>query len=97
MIEVKTIYDLPITMTCASEVEYLSVALGIDPWQALEQIIETWHDLTFDAPINQRSLTLEDGESIENQDNPLDVIEAKLERISGLCDQLIEKLDLTSL
>jgi hypothetical protein len=43
VIEVKTIYDLPITMACASEVEYLSVALGIDSWQALEQIIGGWY------------------------------------------------------
>jgi predicted DNA-binding protein len=36
-------------------------------------------------------------ESIESHDNPLDVIEAKLGRISGLCDQVIEKLDSPSL
>jgi hypothetical protein len=43
MIEVKTIYDLPITMACASEIECLSIVQGIDSWQALEQIIQDWY------------------------------------------------------
>jgi hypothetical protein len=82
----KTIYDLPIRVACASEVERLSVSLGIDFWQALEHIIEEWYRLTF-----------EDRESIENQNSPLDQIEVKLERISELCDQVIGKLESSSL
>lgn len=97
MIEVKTIYDLPITMACASEVECLSIAQGIDSWQALEQIIQGWHDLTFEDGDRRYPLPLEDKEDIENHDNPLDAIEAKLGKISRLCDQVIEKLDSPSL
>jgi hypothetical protein len=97
VIEVKTIYDLPIAMNCASEVEFLSITQGIDSWQALEQIILSWYHLTFEAPINRPSLALEDEEDIENHDDPLDAIEAKLERISGLCDQVIRKLDSSNL
>lgn len=97
MIEVKTIYDLPITMACVSEVECLSLALGIDSWQALEQIIQGWRCFALEDGDRRHPLPLEVGESIENHDNPLDAIEAKLERISGLCDQVIKKLDSPSL
>jgi hypothetical protein len=97
VIEVETIYDLPIRVACASEVECLSVALGIDSWQALEQIIEDWYRLTLEGVGDRRCLTIEDRESIENHDNPLNAIEAKLERISRLCDQVIRKLDSPSL
>jgi hypothetical protein len=98
VIEVKTIYDLPITMACASEVECFSIVQGIDSWQALEQIIQSWRFLTVKDPQERHSLLLEDGDSIENHDNPLDAIEVKLERISGLCDQeVIRKLGSPSL
>jgi hypothetical protein len=97
VIEVRMIYDLPIRVACASEVECLSIVQGIDSWQALEQIIRDWHDLTFESPGGQHPLPLKDEESVESHDNPLDAIEAKLERISRLCDQVIRKLDSSNL
>jgi hypothetical protein len=97
VIEVETIYDLPIRVACASEVECLSIVQGIDSWQALEQIIEDWYRLTLEGVGDRRCLTIEDRENIENQNNPLDAIEAKLERISRLCGQVIRKLDSSNL
>jgi hypothetical protein len=64
----------------------LSEAKGIDFIEAVELIIEQWEDCC-----------VTDGKSLENQNSPLDQIEVKLERISGLCDQVIEKLESSSL
>jgi hypothetical protein len=59
---------------------------GIGQINVLENIIKAWYETSVFGGFDD-----------EGSDNPLDAIEDKLKRISGLCDQLINKLDLARL
>jgi hypothetical protein len=67
-------------------VSTLSTVEGISFLEALEYIVEQWE-----------VYYITDGRSLENQNSPLDQIEAKLERISGLCDQSYRKIRIKQL
>ncbi|MEY2856898.1 MAG: hypothetical protein RLZZ74_1210 [Cyanobacteriota bacterium] len=69
----KSIYDLPIKTVFAEEIDRQARKRGIGQINVLESIIREWFETSVFG-----------GSDDEVPDSPLDQIEAKLERISGL-------------
>jgi hypothetical protein len=87
MYEVWNVTDLPIDKYVANEVVKAAQELGIDEFNYLDNILEDWY----------KSYGHYCEEEAEAPENPLDAIEAKLEHISRLCNNIIAKLDIDSL